>query len=116
MGSGIKRIILWDFPRASWPYDVIVILILAFIFFTPRELFRDDPKVNKIVMLPAEGAANVFWIEPELLTGIPEPGWKGEAARLIKSPNGKKQRILRVERIFDSEQETKGYMAFTSPQ
>ena len=38
--SGFKRFILWDYPRASWQYDVMVALILAFIFLTPREVFR----------------------------------------------------------------------------
>src|SRR5438309_1891400 len=41
----LKRFILWDFPRASWQYDLIVALILAFIFLTPRDLFRDQPRI-----------------------------------------------------------------------
>src|SRR5262245_11323860 len=31
----IKRLLLWDFARASWQYDLIVLAILAFIFLTP---------------------------------------------------------------------------------
>ena len=38
----LKRFILWDYPRASWQYDVMVGIILAFIFLTPREWFRDQ--------------------------------------------------------------------------
>ena len=38
----LKRFILWDFPRASWQYDVIVAVILAFIFLTPRVIRTDD--------------------------------------------------------------------------
>ena len=55
--TGIKRFILWDYPRASRAYDLMVGIILAFIFLTPREWFRDQPRIppkaSSIAMLPA---------------------------------------------------------------
>src|ERR1035438_1611358 len=36
----LKRFILWEYPRASWQYDVIVAIILAFVFLTPRDWER----------------------------------------------------------------------------
>jgi hypothetical protein len=43
----MKRLIFWDFPRGSVFYDLVVALILAFIFLTPAEWFRDQPKTPK---------------------------------------------------------------------
>ena len=63
--SGLKRFLLWDYPRASWQYDVMVALILGFIFFTPRGFFRDQPRASNIVQLPVEHGATVFWVEPD---------------------------------------------------
>ena len=60
----MKRFLLWDYPRACWQYDVMVALILAFVFLTPRELFRDQPRANNIVMLPAEHGSSQFWWKP----------------------------------------------------
>ena len=37
----MKRFLLWDYPRASWQYDVMVIAILAFIWLTPPDWLRD---------------------------------------------------------------------------
>ena len=34
--NALKRFILWEYPRASWQYDVIVGAILLFIFVTPQ--------------------------------------------------------------------------------
>jgi hypothetical protein len=34
---------------------------------------------------------------------------------LLKARTGKKYNVVRLEPIIDSEQETKGYMAFTAP-
>lgn len=39
----LSSIIFWAYERGSRPYDLIVILILAFIFLTPRAWFDDRP-------------------------------------------------------------------------
>jgi hypothetical protein len=113
--SGLKRFLFWDYPRAGWQYDVIVGLILAFIFLTPRDVFRDQPRASSIVMLPAEHGATVFWMDSEQLGDIPEGQRSARASALLKARTGKKYNVVRVEPIIDSEQEVKGYMAFTTP-
>ena len=80
--SGLKRFVFWDYARATWQYDVMVAIILAFIFLTPREKFGDQPRIpraSNIAMLPAEHGSSMYWIDPELLrkyepqvkTGLP---------------------------------------------
>ena len=113
--SGVKRFILWDYPRAGWQYDVMVGLILAFIFLTPREWFRDQPRASSIVMLPSENGANVFWMDAEQLSNTPEADRDAQASVLLKARTGKKYNVTRLEPIIDSEKEIKGYMAFTTP-
>ena len=71
----LKRFILWDFPRASWQYDVIVACILAFIFLTPRDWFRDQPRIphaSSIALLPSENGSTVFFVDAQLLAGTAE--------------------------------------------
>jgi hypothetical protein len=114
--AGMKRFLLWDYPRGGRQYDVMVAIILAFIFFTPREIFRDQPRASNIVRLPAEEAgASVFWMEPELLATLPEAERNSKAEGMLKSRFGKPETIVRLEPIFDSEKDLKGYMAFTKP-
>lgn len=115
MVSGFLRFLLWDYPRAGWQYDVMVGLILAFIFLTPRDWFRDQLKPSSVVMLPAERGSNVFWIEPELLAGVPEAERVQKASALLQARFKTKQNLVRLEPILDSEEEVKGYMAFTTP-
>jgi hypothetical protein len=38
------RTIFWSFERGSWPYDVFVAVILAFVLLTPRAWFHDRPE------------------------------------------------------------------------
>jgi hypothetical protein len=39
----MKKYLLWTFERGSRPYDVIVVVILAFILLTPPSAFHDRP-------------------------------------------------------------------------
>jgi hypothetical protein len=113
--ASFGRFLFWDHPRASWQYDVMVGLILAFIFVTPREFFHDQPKAAAVVMLPADESGGLFWIEPELLAGVPENQRLSKAAGLVNARFKTRKSVTRVEPIFDAEQDIKGYMAFTRP-
>ena len=108
---GIGKFIFWDYKRATWQYDVIVGLILAFIFLMPRDIFRDQPKPPNIVMLRGG-----FWIEPQLLANTAENQLLPKATALVNSRYKTRATITAVEPIYDeAEQEVKGYMAFTKP-
>jgi hypothetical protein len=107
-----KRLIFWDFPRGSWQYDVVVGLILAFIFLTPREWFRDQPRVpdaSSITVLDRE----VYWVEPELLAGVPESERPGRLSSILTAHFRQPVEITKVDPVFNSEHELKGYAALS---
>jgi len=112
--SGIKRFLLWDYPRAGWQYDVMVAVILAFIFLTPREVFHDQPRAANVVRLPSEHGTTVYWVERELLVGTPENKRSEKAGSLLR-PRYKVDAVVRVEPILDDERNTMGYMVYTRP-
>ncbi len=115
LGGPAKRWLLWDFKRGSPQYDVIVALILAFIFFVPQEFFRAEPKAAQAVMLPNDGAAAVFWIESEALAGVGAGGRDARVSALVRDASkGKAYKINRIQAVPDSENEIRGYMAFAS--
>ncbi len=43
--SLLKDIVFWKYERASWQWDVLCLLILAFIFFTPNTWFDKREKL-----------------------------------------------------------------------
>jgi len=111
-----KRLVFWDFPRASWQYDVVVTLILLFIFLTPRDYFHDQPKASSLVLMPALHGSNRVFIAPELLEHVPEQLRVTRADTLIHRRTGKNWHVVRVEPIRDdTEQEIKGFIAYTAP-
>ncbi|MDQ1471511.1 MAG: hypothetical protein QOJ99_2991 [Bryobacterales bacterium] len=117
MPAGLKRFILWDYQRGVWQYDVMCAVIVIFIAFTPREWFRDQPRIphaSQITSLPSQGES-VFWIESELIASVPEPTRLKDLGKILSARTGKTQVLTRIEPIFDSEKEVKGYMAFARP-
>lgn len=41
----LKRIINWNYERASWQWDILCILIMCFIFLTPKTWFDKHEKL-----------------------------------------------------------------------
>ena len=115
-GSLGRRLVLWDFPRASWQYDVVVALILLFIFATPRDWFHDQPKESSVVLLPPLHGSNRVFIAPELLEHVPDQLRIARAETLVHKRTGRTWHVVRVEPIRDdTEKEIKGFIAYTAP-
>lgn len=109
--EALKRFILWEYQRGSWQYDIMAVLILLFIFATPRNWFRDQPRESQIELLSTEPA--VYLLEPRLLDDVPETLRPLKASQLVKGRWGKLPKIVKVEPVYDAEQELIGYRALT---
>ena len=115
----LKRFILWDFPRGGWQYDVMVGVIVAFIFLTPRGLFRDQPRMHRpshIAVAPAEHGTLEFFVDRELLDGTAPELQNQRLTGILRTQMGNNRlKVLRIEPILDSEGELQGYMATAQP-
>jgi hypothetical protein len=114
----LKRFILWDYPRASWQYDVMVAVILAFIFFTPAAFFRDQPRVPNaasIFLLRKENGGSKYWVPAGLVAGVAENQIAAAITPSLQTLGDRHLTVTRVERVLDSEDEPLGYTVFTKP-
>jgi hypothetical protein len=41
VSTSAKRVFFWTYPRTSWQWDVLCVLILVFIFLTPKSWFEN---------------------------------------------------------------------------
>ncbi len=114
-----KRFILWDYHRGSWQYDVMVGIILAFIFLTPRDWFRDQPRIptaSSIAPLPSEKGSSMFFVSSDVLTGVSDDQRAGAVTQLLRMRTGQQGlRVTRIEPVLSSEGELQGYIAFARP-
>ena len=65
LGQTIKSYILWTHPRGGLHYDVMVTIILAFIFLTPRSIFKDSPNSLRLhrneIVVRSDGPNNFMY-------------------------------------------------------
>jgi hypothetical protein len=43
----LQKLFFWSYGRTTWQYDVLCVLILAFIFLTPGNWFENSERVNR---------------------------------------------------------------------
>ena len=88
----VTRSVFWSYERGSWQYDVIVIVILAIIFLTPRSWYDDRPTLQLTDLRHRQGFVEV---------GRGKDGWRYLIdSRLVESfapqkPEAAIQEILR---------------------
>lgn len=68
----LKRIILWSYGRTTWQYDVLCVLILAFIFLTPKTWFTEGEPGRLLPHQSSDKAAQKLLIGPEVLGQSPD--------------------------------------------
>jgi hypothetical protein len=114
----LKRFIFWEYARGSWQYDVIVGIIVAFVFLTPREWLRDQPRIPEagtIVLLPSDHGTSQFLVNPAVLAGVPKNVREANLTRILRGRGYPQLTVTRVDPIVNQEGELESYVAITKP-
>jgi len=116
--TGLRRLILWDYQRGVWQYDVICAVIVAFIFLSPPRWFRDQPRVPNVAEItsptthPGESA---FYVGPDVVETLPDEQRLTEIGKILTAQRRRKIIVTRIDPIYNSDQEVIGYMAYAKP-
>jgi hypothetical protein len=112
---GIVRTVFWSYERRSWPYDVMVIVIVLFVFL-PRQWFHDQPQSAAVqssaVQIISEDSANLtstYRLEADILpvekrstTATPELERETHdiLGRTVEELKGHTFQVRRIDPIF----------------
>ncbi len=112
----IRSYIWWTHPRGSFHYDVMVTIILLFIFLAPRWLnFKDKPTERTPhqtgVVVSPDGQGLVFQVDAAAVSGRDEASVRAGLLRVIEPIAGEVD-LLRYEPIKDSSGRTTAYKAW----
>ena len=94
-----RKIVFWNYPRTSWQWDVLCVLILIFIFLTPKTWFantayqRSHPR-QTVVISVVSGKPDKTEAERHAKEVAGNPNATISDTREVKDPNGK---VLRYE-------------------
>jgi hypothetical protein len=54
ISDSAKKIVFWNYSRTSWQWDVLCVVILAFIFLTPKSWFVSNPPIKTARILVSD--------------------------------------------------------------
>jgi hypothetical protein len=104
----VMRSLFWSYERGSWQYDVIVILILAFIFLS-HPLFRDQPTMELsnlhygqgVVEVSHDKTSHTYQIDARLLESLNAPTPEQAAETILAKSLNRPFKLKSLEKIFD---------------
>ncbi len=89
----IKGYLFWTYNRGSFHYDVMVTIILLFIFLTPRAWFRDKPAEHRphqseVVVQPDGHDGFVYEVDAAAVSGTTDDAIRADLLRVIEPISG----------------------------
>jgi len=103
----MKRHLLWTFDRGSFQWDVMCLLILAFLFIIPRHFFQDVPEFMKVSATESvhktvdKNGNTVFTVKLDTPRFIDTRELREATAGMLQAHLGKPVRPLNVQPIRD---------------
>ena len=113
----IKGYLFWTYERGSFHYDVMVTVILLFIFIAPRFIdFKDQPAEqvrhqNGIVVTQDDGHGMVYQVDASMVDAQDEGMVRQNFARVLAPVTGP-AKVERVEAVRDSSGRIVAYRAW----
>lgn len=83
----LKKVLFWSYERGSWQYDIMCVVILAFIILAPNRVFEQHDSTTPIILRSEEvgsiDPSNLEQMEARIrhLTGTPVSISRIEKAR-----------------------------------
>lgn len=102
----VKGYIFWTHNRGSFHYDVMVTVILLFIFLTPRAWFRDKPVERRahhteVIVQPDGHDGFIYEIEASAVNGESDEAVRADLLRVIEPIAGEVE-IASFEPVHDT--------------
>ena len=101
----LKKILFWSYDRGTWQYDVMCVLILAFVFLAPASAFQNRPDTA--------ARAPVF-ISRDALGPIDSSSVEREIARYLSEQYGYEVTVSSIEPMTDSAGNLRGFLTRVS--
>jgi hypothetical protein len=93
----LKKIFFWNYPRNTWQWDLLCVVILIFIFLTPKSWFSTGERAQRTGH-PSPVAATLV-LSPEAVGNEAD---KGRIEQQIKSLTGRTDvEVLAVRKVLD---------------
>jgi len=101
----LKKIFFWNYERNTWQWDLLCVVILIFIFLTPKSWFASGERGQK--MMHQSPVATTVVLSPEV---VGNEGDKDRIEQRVRTLTGRtKVEVLAVRRVLDPDGRTRSF-------
>ena len=105
MLSALRKLFFWNYARNTWQWDVLCVVILIFIFLTPKSWFENSERRG--ANAHQNPTASTVLVGPELIENAQD---KGKVEQVVRTFTGRNDvQVLNVRKVVDKEGKTRGY-------
>ena len=99
MSSVLQKLFFWNYARNTWQWDALCVVILIFIFLTPKSCFESSERRRSTGH--QNPAVSTVLVGPELIENAQD---KGQVAQVLRTFTGRNElQVLNVRAVFDKE-------------
>ncbi|MGH9931769.1 MAG: hypothetical protein ACREA9_21415 [Pyrinomonadaceae bacterium] len=103
--NALRKLFFWNYARNTWQWDVLCVVILIFIFLTPKSWFANSERRGDTTH--QNPAASTVLISPELIENAQD---KGQVEQVVRTFTGRADaQVLKVRKVVGKDGTTRGY-------
>ncbi|HXG94039.1 MAG TPA: hypothetical protein VNN73_16975 [Blastocatellia bacterium] len=103
----LKKVLFWSYERATWQYDIMVVLILAFIFFAPNKIFHSQREGSTY-----QQHGSPVYVTRDEVGEVQADRLQQRISELLSTRAGRKVEVIRVEDVVDNSKQPTGYLVW----
>ena len=101
----LRKFFFWNYARNTWQWDILCVVILIFIFLTPKSWFANSERRG--CRSHQSPTASTVLISPELIENAQD---KGQVEQVVRSFTGCPDiQVLEIRKVVDKEGKARGY-------
>jgi hypothetical protein len=101
----LRKMFFWNYARNTWQWDVLCVVILIFIFLTPKSWFENGERQR--LNAHQNPAVSIVYISPELIGNADDTA---QVTRVIRGFTGRNDvQVLKVRPVLGEDGKTRGY-------
>lgn len=104
LGNLLKKIFFWNYARNTWQWDLLCVLILVFIFLTPKGWFTGG---ERLLDTMHQKPVSTLIVESEVIDSVRD---KSEMQQRVRTISGRPDaEVVSVRKSFDEKGRPRGY-------
>ncbi len=103
--SVLRKLFFWNYARNTWQWDVLCVVILIFIFLTPKSWFENSARRGSLVH--QSPTVSTVLVGPELIENAQD---KGQVEQVMRTFTGRNDvQVLDVRMVVGQDGKARGY-------